>query len=174
MEKKDTAAIKVIIKEFMNGYWGVGDVIKCASMLFPIVNPEQKVRDAVKAMSCKKDKDNRFSESRRSIKTGTDYHFLRELEQMMQRESMRYEKEFLEERGRRDYRDMLMILVPVLAAQKSNISINLDVNQLNQTIYGECKECPIREICKEALPIATEYVSFVLKEVGFETLTKEK
>jgi uncharacterized membrane protein len=99
------------------------------------VEPKQDIRDALKALNCKKDKDERFKESRRSIETEKDYHFfIRELEHLMERESMRYKKEYPEERGRADYRDMLMMLVPVLASQKSNISVNLDVNQLNQTI----------------------------------------
>jgi hypothetical protein len=174
MKEKKQKIVEHVYNEY-TGYWDVDDAIEHAPALFPFVEPKQDIRDALKALNCKKDKDERFKESRRSIETERDYHFLiRELEHMMERESMRYKKEFPEESGRLAYRDMLMMLVPVIASQKSNVSVSLDINQLNQTVYGECEKCPIRETCKEAFAIVTEYVSFALKELDFQIPKKEK
>lgn len=174
MKEKEQKILEKVYEEF-RGYWDVSDAIHYVPKLFPFVEPEEKARDAIKALNCKKDKDERFRESRRSIETDRDYHFLmRELEHMMERESMRYKKEYPEESGRPAYRDMLMMLVPVIASQKSNVSVSLDINQLNQTVYGECEKCPIRETCKEAFAIVTEYVSFALKELDLQIPKKEK
>ena len=174
MKKKEQKIVEHVYGKYTS-YWDADDALKHAPALFPFVEPKQDVRDALKALNCKKDKDERFRESRRSIETDRDYHFLvRELEHMMERESMRYKKEYPEESGRPAYRDILMMLVPILAAQKSNVSVTLDINQLNQTIYGECEKCPIREICKEAFAIITEYVSFALKELDFQVPEKEE
>ncbi len=174
MENKEKKTVLTAVhKEFTNGYWGSDDASKCTSMLFPYVEPEQKVRDALKVLSCKEDKDRRFQESRQTLETKEDsHHLIRELEYIFERESQRYGKKF-PEGERRDYRDSFMMLILTLAAQRANISITLDVNHLNSTIYGECKECPIREICKDALSVVTEYVSSALKKIDFEIPSEE-
>jgi hypothetical protein len=174
MKEKDKKIIRPVYKELTDGYWGIDDARKYTSVLFPFVEPEQKVRDALKALNCKKDKDSRFQDSRRTLETKEDYqHLIRQLEYIFERESERYRKKF-PEGERRDYRDIFMMLIPTLAAQKANISITLDVNHLNSTIYGECKECPIREICKEPLSVVTEYVSSALKKIDFEVPSEEE
>ncbi len=175
MKEQEQKIMEVVFQSFTGIWWGVEHAQKHVPILFPFVEPKQTVRDALKALFCKKDKDERFRESRRSIETDRDYHpLIRELEHMMEREGERYKKGYPEESGRPAYRDMLMMLVPVLASQKSNVNVTLDINQLNQTIYCECEKCPIREMCKEAFTIVTEYVSYALKELDFQIPKKEK
>jgi len=53
-------------------------------------------------------------------------------------------------------------------------NINFDINQLHQSLYSECDRCTIREICKEAFPVVTEYVSYALKELDFQIPEKEE
>lgn len=171
MNEKEQKIIEKVFGEFI-GYWSVDDARQYAPLLFPFVEPEQKVRDALKALNCKKDKDERFKASRSSVETDRDSRFIREIEYLLEREEMQYKKRF-PEGERRDYRDLLMMLIPTIAAQKGNISVSLDVNQLNTTIYGECNECPIRETCKEAFSVVNEYVSSALKKLDFEVPSKE-
>lgn len=173
MKNKDKKILERVHEELTNGYWKTADACSYAPQLFPFVEPDQKVRDALKALGCKDDKDNRFRESRRTIETERDHHhFIREIEHLLEREEMRYRKRFPEEE-RRDYRDIFMMLVPTIAAQKSNINVNLDVNQLTESIYWECKECSIKETCKEAFSAITEYVSSTLQKLDF-TIPSEK
>lgn len=168
MKEKDQKIIRMVYEEFTNGYWGSDDAMKYTSMLYPFVEPNQKVRDALKALKCKRDKDSKFQDSRGTLETRTSFRDqVRELEYILEREGKRYGKKY-PEGEKRDSRDMFMMLLPMLAASKPSISITLDVNQLNSQIYGECKECPIREICKEAFSVATEYVSYALNKLDFE------
>jgi len=173
-EKKEKKILDIVYKEFTN-YWNERDAISYSPMLFPFVNPNEKVRDAIKALNCKKKKDERYSESISSIEVKRDYHFfLRELERILEREEMRYRTQFPEENyPPRDYRDLILILTPILASQKSTATINLDINELNRQIYVECEKCPIREVCKEAFNIITEYVSSALKELSIETIEEK-
>lgn len=175
MKKKDEKIVEKVFKEF-TGYWNTGDAINYAPILFPFVEPNEKVRAALKALQCKKEKDERFRESRRSVEVEGDYHFfLRELEHILEREEMRYRKRFPEEKyPPRDYRDFILMLTPILASQKPSVNLTIDINELNKQIYGECEKCPIREICKEAFTILTEYVSYALKELDFEIVEEKE
>lgn len=102
---------------------------------------------------------------RKSAETDRDSHYiLREIEHLLEKENMRYKKKYPEEE-RRDSRDIFMMLIPTLMSQKGNINITLDINELNSSIYGECQECVIRETCKEAFNVVTEYVSYSLNKL---------
>jgi len=175
MKKKDKKMIEKVFKEF-TGYWNTDDAIRYTPILFPFVEPNEKVRNAVKALQCKKNKDERFRESRRSMEVERDYHFfLRELEHILEREEMRYRKRFPGEKyPPRDYRDLILMLTPILASQQSSVTVTIDINELNKQIYGECEKCPIKDICKEAFSIVTEYVSYALKELDFEVTEAEE
>ncbi|MGB9600457.1 MAG: hypothetical protein ACPL7I_07875, partial [Myxococcota bacterium] len=128
-----------------------------------------KIRDAMKALNCKRAKDIRFRDSIRSVEIDRDYHSLiRELEQMLERQSMRS----VNEKRNPEYRDIFLSLVPTLVSQRNNAGITLNINSLDQTIYGECEKCPIREICKEAFAIVTEYMSYALKELNLQISSK--
>ena len=173
MDGKEVGILAKIYEELTNGYWDVGDARKYTAMVFPFIEPDTKVRDALKALNCKCDKDERFRESRRSIEQDKDSHFLmREFERLFEREGYRYKK-LSPDDDRRDLRDFAMLMIPTLAAQKSSINITLDVGQLNETVYGECKVCPIRENCKESFPVLTEFITTSLKKLGFEMNIKK-
>lgn len=175
MKGKDKKIVEKVFKEFI-GYWDTDDAIIYAAMIFSFVEPSEKVRNSVKALQCKKAKDGRFRASRSSIEVERDYRFfLRELEHVLEREEMRYRKHFPEEKyPPRDYRDLILMLALILASQKSNITIKIDINELTRQIYGECENCSIKEICKEAFSIATEYVSNALKKLDFKVPKKEE
>lgn len=160
--------IKPVYKKFTDGYWDVDAALKYTSILFPHVQVDQKVRDALRALNCKKEKDNRFRELRRSAETDMNFHnILREIEYLLEKENIQYKKKYPAEE-KRDSRDIFMMLIPTLMSQKGNINITLDINELNSSIYGECKECNIRETCKEAFSVVNEYVSYSLNKLDFE------
>jgi len=174
MKKKEEKILNEVFEEF-TGYWDEDDALQYTPVLFPFVEPNEKVKDAIKALSCKKEKNERFRESRSAVEVEKDYHrFLRELEHILGREEMRYREHFPEEKyPPRDYRDLILMLALILASQKSTVTVNLDINELNRQIYEECEKCPIREVCKEAFSIINEYVSSALKELDFEPIEEE-
>jgi len=176
MKDKEEKVIQQVYNKFTNGYWSNDYAYQYSPMLFPFAEPIQDVRDAVTALGCKKDKDNKFSESRRSISDSQQdiHHLAREIERLIEEtgeRSLRYRKELPEGRYQDTFRDMLMMMLPVMS-QKNVVSINLDINQLNQTIYSECESCQIRQKCREAFAIITEYVSHTLSELEFQIPTK--
>ena len=159
-------------EELTNGYWSSDDALKYTAQLFPFVEPEQRVRDALKALACKKDKDERFRRGQSAVESGRDFsHAFREIEHLLERYESRYRKR-MEGEGR-DFRDMAMMLFPAMMSQKGACSVSLDVNALTETIYKECETCPIRDVCKEAFPVCTEYVGASLKDLDLPISTDE-
>jgi len=154
--------IKSVYEQF-TWHWDDDDAMRYSPILFPYVEPDQKVRTALKALICIKQKDQRFWELRRLIDTENSHYTLREIKRPSEKENLRTIKTSPNEE-REDS-------IPTLISQKGNINITLDINELNSSIYGECKECIIRETCKEAFGVVTEYVSYSLNKLDFEITT---
>ena len=84
MKKKEEKILNEVFEEF-TGYWDEDDALQYTPVLFPFVEPNEKVKDAIKALSCKKEKNERFRESRSAVEVVKDYHrFLRELEHIVE------------------------------------------------------------------------------------------
>lgn len=159
-------------EELTNGYWSSDDALRYTALLFPLVEPEERVREALKALACKKDKDERFRRGQSAVESGRDLsHAFREIEHLLERYESRYRKR-MEGEGR-DLRDMAMMLFPAMMSQKGTCSVSLDVNALTETIYKECETCPIRDVCKEAFPVCSEYLGASLKALGISALPDE-
>jgi hypothetical protein len=134
-------------------------------MLFAFVPANERVHDALKALSCKKDKDQRYRQGQAALESGRDFHHaFREMEYMLERYESRYRKRGPETEGA-DFREMAMMMMPAMMSQRGTVTVNLDVNAFTETIYKECEMCPIRDICKEAFAVCTEYAGAALKEV---------
>ena len=67
----------------------------------------------------------------------------------------------------------MMMLLPTLMSQKGNVSVNLDVNKLMESVYKECDTCPIRDICKEAFSICSEYIGISMRELNIDIPSSE-
>lgn len=172
MPNKVTMVIVKVQEELTNGYWSSDDALRYTAQLFPFSEPDQKVRDALKALSCKKDKDERFRRGQSSIESGNDFrHAFREIEHLLERSESRYRKR--PEGESKDVRDMMMMMMPAVMSQKGTVSVNLDVNAFTETIYKECEDCPIKQICKEAFAVCTEYVSAVLHTIDIPEVKDE-
>ncbi|MGC8926821.1 MAG: hypothetical protein ACP5QK_02760 [Myxococcota bacterium] len=168
MKGKELDILEEVYRRFRD-HWDESIAIDYVPKIFPFVRPQKKIRDAMKALNCKRAKDIRFRDSIRSVEIDRDYHSLiRELEQMLERQSMRS----VNEKRNPEYRDIFLSLIPILVSQRNNAGITLNINSLDQTIYGECEKCPIREICKEAFAKVTEYMSYALKELNLQISRK--
>ncbi|MEK6754523.1 MAG: hypothetical protein AABZ02_00060, partial [Bacteroidota bacterium] len=169
---------KVLVKireEFTKGYWDSDDAQRYSPMLFAFTEPDDRVREALKALSCKKEKDQRYRQGNSAIESGSDFHpAFREIEHLLERYEERYRKRSPEGEAR-EARDIVMMLMPALMSQKASASVSLDVNAFTQTVYKECENCPIRDICKQAFALCTEYVGKALKSMDFlEAPSEEK
>lgn len=51
MEEKEQKILEKVFEEY-TGYWDVDVALQYAPMLFPFIEPEQKVRDSLKAINC--------------------------------------------------------------------------------------------------------------------------
>ncbi|KJR43056.1 hypothetical protein MCHI_001074 [Candidatus Magnetoovum chiemensis] len=172
MREVDNEILNTVFDKYKSLYWDIDYALKYSPRLFAFKEPDQRIRDAFKALSCKKTKDERFRDSRQAISSSEDDRGLvRELEYMLEKSESRYEK--YTNRERDDKRDLLMMLMPVITSQKSSKTILMDVNQLIESIYNECKECSIREVCKEAFVIVNEYVASALRSVVFTVSSKK-
>jgi hypothetical protein len=151
--------------------WDVDQAIEVTPKVYPFKGPSKNIRDAICALNCKKDKDWRFSESRKTAQSDdkTNYMITRFLD-ILERDyrEKRFNKIDINEDGRRDnYKDAFMMLYPIISSQKGGPSITLDIIQLNENIYGECKTCSIKGTCKEAFALVTEYISGILNEFEY-------
>lgn len=165
MANETKTVILTVHKELTDGYWNTDDALKFTSMLFAFFKPEQKVRDALKSLSCKKDKDERYRKGQSALEAGRDFHnAFREIEYFLEKYESRYRKRSSESEGR-DARDMAMMVMPAIMSQRGTVSVSLDVNAFTETIYKECETCPIREVCKESFIVCTEYVSTALQSI---------
>ncbi len=123
MKTKDEEIVKKVHLMVVYG-WNTEHAIQYAPLLFPFIEPEKKVRDAMKALTCKHDKD----------------------------------------------RELIELRLPLLRAGDN---AQIDANQLKEdinklfNIYEECRECSVREICKNSFPVVSEYVSYSLKKLDF-------
>jgi hypothetical protein len=167
MNKASEKLLQKIMKEFI-GYWNVDDALLYTSKVFPFCDPDEHVRDALKALACKKDKDERFRLGQRAIEEASENrNVFRDIEYFMDRFESRYRKRS-PEADVRDYRDMMMMVLPTLISQKGNVSVSLDVNKLMELVYKECDTCPIRDICKEAFSICSEYIGISMRELNID------
>ncbi len=87
---------KVLVKireEFTNGYWDSDDAQRYVPMLFAFIEPDDNVRQSLKALSCKKEKDQRYRQGNSAMESGRDFHCaFREIEHLLERYEERYRK----------------------------------------------------------------------------------
>jgi hypothetical protein len=166
MNENSDANLVKIKEEFSNGYWSADDAKQFVPMLFAYVDPDDNIRTALKALSCKTEKDKRFSGVNSMKDTKVDFHSqLHEIEYILNRREDRYRKKDSESAGDSS-REMAMMLMTALLNQKSSITASLDINAITDSIYKECGDCPIRDMCKQAFVVCTEYVGKTLKSLS--------
>ena len=167
MSNATTKLLNKIVKEY-TGYWRVDDVLRYTAQVFPLHEPTERVRNALKAVACKKDKDERFRTGQRALEQASDARSgLRDVEFLMDRLESRYRKRSRESDSR-DMQEMKMMMMPSLMGQKGNVSVNLDINALMESVYKECETCPIRDVCKEAFMVCSEYIGVALRELDVD------
>ncbi len=158
MKEQEQQILKKIFKK-VTETWSEPNAIAYVPILFSFVEPKEPIREALKALNCKKEKEERLEVIIRSQEK--DYHFfMREIKDLLGPDESRI-----------DSKTVLIILSLMLALRGNNI--NLDINQLHQSLYSECDKCTIREICKEAFPLLSEYVYHALKELNFQIVDME-
>jgi hypothetical protein len=143
-----------VFEEFLDRYqWKIEDsIIRHATMLFPFLEPEQKVRDAIKVLMCKREKTERETIWLRSL----------------QKDQEIYEKT--------KEHDVYKKILPQQNNEMPNKIVNdsVNINRLMKMIYGECKTCPSKEPCKVSFAILNEYVTSSLIKLDFELTPKNK
>lgn len=171
MTEKEQKIIGLVYKKYTDGWWDSEKALRFSSSLFTFVEPEDKIRDALKALSCKKDKDEKYRSGKSALEFGENsHHMFREIEHLMERYESRYRKGG----ERSETKDIMMMLLPSLITQKGSVTVSLDVNDFTKMIYKECEKCPIREICKEAFPVLSEYVGKALVTLDFKTTSNDE
>ena len=164
-----TEILKKIYEKY-SSFWDSDYAVRYTARLFAFCEPEIKIRDALKALSCKKDKDERYRDGRKLLEAGYDpSRTIREFEHMMDKCEPRYRKRT----DRSETNDLVMMLLPSLLSQKGSSNVTLDVVEFSKMIYSECENCPKRELCKEAFPILTEYVGKVIMSSNLEVSSDE-
>jgi hypothetical protein len=166
MKKQMVAVVAEAQKALTGGWWDSDKALKFVPMLFALVPADEKVRSALKALSCKKDKDQRYRQGQSALESGRDFHnAFREMEYMLERYESRYRKRSSESEGG-DFREIAMMMMPAMMSQRGGtVTVNLDVNSFTETIYKECEKCPIRDVCKEAFTVCTEYITTSLESL---------
>ncbi len=172
MERKERYLTDIILRDLKKGFWKTADAARYAPMLFPLVDPGDNVRNALTAINCSEEKDQRLKLVRSFINKEKDARvFFQEFEDILSGNKDRLINTKTEDDGARNYRDIIMMLLATnFASQKSRINITTDVTALFKSVYIECEQCIIKQQCKGAAGILTEYIVRALKELNVDLI----
>lgn len=164
MDRKDTPLINLIARELKKGYWKSTDAARYAPMLFPMVKPEDTIRDAVSAILCHEDKEQKMKSLKSFIHKGKEtQHILKDFDQVLSGNRDRLLSNKENDENSRNYRDIIMMLLATnMSSQKSTVALTADVTKLYSEVYSECDQCPLNKSCKQAFSMVTEYIADAL------------
>lgn len=165
MDRRERPLLELIARDMKKGYWKAADAARYAPMLFPQVEPSDTVRRAVAAIHQQQSRAEQLKALQALIikeRDGKD--FLKEFETLVsgKRDPLMSTSDSKPNDGY--YRDIIMMLLATnFASQKSSVTINADISDIYQRIYGEQSDEFGAEQSAEA--VVTEYIMGALLQL---------
>jgi hypothetical protein len=160
MNRKDQSLTDTIARDLKKGYWKASDAARYAPMLFPFVKPQEAVRQAVSAICCHEEKDQRMKALKYFVhKEREGQVFLKDFERILATDKDRLLAGQDSKEDTRNYRDIIMMLLATnFASQKSTLTVSIDLSNLYQEVYKGCDQCKFEKSCGGASSVVTEYI----------------